>query len=46
MELRIQAEYLVVDDGKTLWKKVPSAYKSKLELNIFEIREDFGSTKL
>jgi hypothetical protein len=46
MEPRIQAEYMVVDDAKTLWEKVASAYKSKLKLNIFEIREDHWSIKL
>jgi len=28
MEPRIQAEYMVVDDAKTLWEKFQSAYKS------------------
>jgi len=46
MEPRIQAEYTVVDDGKTLWEKLASAYKSKLKLNIFENREDLWSIKL
>jgi len=46
MEPRIQAEYTVVDDAKTLWEKQSSAYKSKLKLNIFEIREDLWSIKL
>jgi len=46
MEPRIQAEYTVVDDAKTLWEKVASAHKSKLKLNIFEIREDLWSIKL
>ena len=46
MEPRIQAEYMVVDDSKTLWEKLASAYKSKLKLNIFEIREDLWSIKL
>jgi hypothetical protein len=46
MEPRIQAEYTVVDDAKTLWEKLASAYKSKLMLNIFEIREDLWSIKL
>jgi len=46
MEPRIQAEYTVVDDAKTLWEKLASAYKSKLKLNIFEIREDLWSIKL
>jgi len=46
MEPRIQAEYTVVNDVKTLWEKLASAYKSKLKLNIFEIREDIWSIKL
>jgi len=46
MEPRIQAEYSVVDDAKTLWEKLASAYKTKLKLNIFEIREDLWSIKL
>jgi len=46
MEPRIPAEYAVVDDAKTLWEKLASAYKSKLKLNIFEIREDLWSIKL
>jgi hypothetical protein len=46
MELRIQAEYIIVDDAKTLWEKLASAYKSKLKLNMFEIREDRWSIKL
>jgi hypothetical protein len=45
MELRIHAEYMVIDDAKTLWEKLASAYKSKLKLNIFEIREDLWSIK-
>jgi hypothetical protein len=46
MEPGIQAEYMVVDDLKTLWEKLASAYKSMLKLNIFEIREDLWSIKL
>jgi len=46
MEPRIQVEYTDVDDAKTLWEKLASAYKSKLKLNIFEIREDLCSIKL
>jgi len=46
MEPRIQAEYTVVEDVKTLREKLASAYKSKLKLNIFEIREDLWSIKL
>jgi hypothetical protein len=46
MEPRIQAEYTVVEDAKTLWEKLASAYKSKLKLNIFEIRDDLWSIKI
>jgi len=46
MEPRIQPEYTVVDDVKTLWEKLASANKSKLKLNISEIREDLWSIKL
>ena len=46
MEPRMQAEYTVVKDEKTLSDKLASAYKSKLQLNIFEIREDLWSIKL
>ena len=46
MELRIQVEYMVVKDEKTLWEKLASAYKLTLKLNIFEIREDLWSIKL
>jgi len=46
MEPRIQAEYTVVEDAKMLWEKLASAYKSKLKLNIFEIREDLWSIKV
>jgi hypothetical protein len=46
MELRIQADYTVVNHAKTLWEKLASAYKSKLKLNIFEIGEDLWSIKL
>jgi hypothetical protein len=46
MEPRIHAEYTVVDDAKKLREKLASAYKSKLKLNIFEIREDLWSMKL
>jgi hypothetical protein len=40
MEPRIQVEHTVVEDAKTLWETLASAYKSKLKLNIFEIRDD------
>jgi hypothetical protein len=40
MELSIHAEYMVVEDGKMLWEKLASAYRSKLKLTIIEIMED------
>jgi len=46
MEPRIQAEYTVIDDAKTLWEKLASAYKSKLKLIILEIRAELWSIKL
>jgi hypothetical protein len=46
IERRIEVKYTVVDDVKTLWEKLPSAWKSKLKLNIFEIREDVWSMNL
>ena len=46
MEPRIQADYTVVENAKTLWVKLASAYQSKLKLNIFEIKEDLWSIKL
>jgi len=46
MKPRIQAEYMVVHDVKTLWENLASAYKSKLKLNIFEIGEHLWSIKL
>ena len=46
MEPRIQADYTVVENAKTLWVKLASAYKSKLKLNIFEIKEELWSIKL
>jgi len=42
----IQAEYMVVDDGKMIWEMLASAFKSKLKLNIFKIREYLWSIKL
>jgi len=46
MEPRIQVEYTVLEDAKTLWEKLASAYKSKPKLNIFEIGEDIWGIKL
>jgi hypothetical protein len=43
MEPRVQAENPVVHDANTSCEKLPSAYKSKLKLNIIEIREDVWS---
>jgi hypothetical protein len=45
IEHRIHAEYTVVNNAKTLWEQLASANKSKLKLNIFEIREDLWSIK-
>jgi hypothetical protein len=44
MELRIQVKYTVVDDSKTLWEKLASAYISKLKLNIFELGKTFAAS--
>jgi len=46
MPLRIQAEYMVVNDAKMLWEKLALTYKSKFKLNICKIREDRWSIKL
>jgi len=46
MEPSIEAEYMVIDDVKTLWEKLASAYHSMFKLNIFEIREDLWSMTL
>ena len=46
MEPRIQADYMVLNNAKTLWEKLASAYKSKLKLNMVEIRDDLWSIKL
>jgi hypothetical protein len=46
MEPRILAVYTVVEDAKTLWELLASAYKSKLKLNIFEMKEELWTIKL
>jgi hypothetical protein len=46
MEPRIQVKYTVVKDAKTRGDKLASAYKSKLDFNIFMIGEDIGSIRL
>jgi hypothetical protein len=43
MEPRVQAEYSVVHDANTSCEKLPSAYKSRLKLNLIKIREDVSS---
>jgi len=43
LEPKIQAEYLVVHDAKTLCETLALAYKSRLKLIIFESREDLWS---
>jgi len=45
-EPRSQAEYTVFEDANTLWKHLASAYKSKLRLNILQIREDLWGIKI
>jgi hypothetical protein len=46
MRRRILAELSDVNDAKTLEIKLPSTYMSKLEVNIFEIRDNVGIIKL
>jgi hypothetical protein len=46
MEPRIQMQYMVVDDAKTLWAKLPSAHTSNLKLNIVKIRKHLWSILL
>jgi hypothetical protein len=46
MESRLQASYMDIDDAQTLWEKLAAAYKSKLKLNVFQIREELLQIKL
>jgi hypothetical protein len=46
LESKLHVEYKVVDDAKTLLEKLASAYRSKLKLTIFEIRDDHWRIKL
>jgi hypothetical protein len=46
IESRIQADYLVVEDAKTLWAMLGSASQSMLKLNIFKITEGLRNIKL
>jgi hypothetical protein len=40
VERRTEVKYTVIDDAKTLWATLASGYKSKVKLNMIEIRED------
>jgi len=46
LQLRIQEEYMVVDNAKMLWERHASAYKLKSKLNIFKVREDLCNIQL
>ena len=46
MEPRLQNEYMGVKDAKELWEKLATAYRTKLQLNIFDIREDLLNLRL
>jgi len=46
MEPRIQGEYMVLEDAKTLWEKLVSAHMSKFKLDIFQMTEDVWSIRL
>ena len=46
MEPRLQSEYVDIRDAKELWETLASSYRKKLELNVFDIREDLYNMKL
>ena len=46
MEPRLQSEYVEIRDAKKLWETLAESYKKKLELNVFDIREDLYNMKL
>jgi hypothetical protein len=46
MEANIQAECTIVEETNTVYDKLASPYRSKLKLNLFDIREDLWSIKL
>jgi len=46
MELRLQASYMEITDARTLWENMVTAYKSKLKVNVFQIREQLLGIRL
>ena len=46
MEPRLQNEYMDVKGAKELWEKLATAYRTKLQLNIFDISEDLLNLRL
>ena len=46
MEPRLQNEYMDVKDAKELWEKLATTYRTKLQLNIFDIREGLLNLRL
>jgi hypothetical protein len=46
MKPRFHVEYMVVTDATMLWEMLASVYRSMLNLNIFEMKEDHWSIKL
>jgi hypothetical protein len=46
MKPSTQAENWVIEDAKTLWQKLTSAYQSKMKLKNFEMRKDHWTIML
>ena len=46
MEPRLQGEYMGVKDARGLWEKLATTYRTKLQLNAFDIREDLLNFRL
>ena len=46
VEPRLQSEYMGVKDAKELWEKLATAYGTKLQLSIFDIRGDLLNLRL
>jgi len=46
MEPRLQASYMEITDARTLWEKLATAYKAKLNFNVFQIREELLGIRL
>ena len=46
MEPHLQNEYMGVKDAKELREKLATAYRTKLQLNILDTREDLFNLKL